>query len=155
MLELLRMTKDSGVYIGADHGGFELKEIVKKHLHDAGVRIVDLGTFTNDSVDYPDVAREVAEKVAEYDVNFGILICGSGTGVCIAANKYKGIRAANAESLEIAKLAREHNNANVLCMGGRFIAPELALKMVDTFLNTPFSNEERHVRRVDKVNQIL
>lgn len=146
---------NGGIYLGADHGGFELKGKVAQHLKEKGYRVVDLGTFTNDSVDYPDVAREVAEKVAEDEANLGILICGSGTGVCIAANKYKGIRAANAESLEIAKLAREHNNANVLCMGGRFIAPELAIQLVDTFLNTPFSNEERHARRVEKLNKII
>ena len=141
------------LYIGSDHAGFELKEVFKKYLDGQGVRHVDLGAFSLDPIDYPDIAYEVCEKILEHDDGeaCGLLICGTGLGMCIVANKVKGIRAASIVDEKMAEMARRHNNANVICLAGRSIDQELAKKIVSVFLNTPFDGEERHVRRIEKI----
>lgn len=134
--------------LGCDHGGYALKEAVKKHLEDRGIAYKDFGCDSEASVDYPVYAKKVAHAVAAGECSEGILICGTGIGVSMAANKVKGVRAALCHDCFSAQATKEHNNANVLAMGARVIGPGLALKIVDTFLDTPFSNDERHVRRV-------
>ena len=141
------------IYLGSDHGGFELKQKIKAHLESKGVKSVDLGVFASEPpADYPDIAREVSEKVLENHGTKGILICGTGSGMCMAANKVKGVRAANCESEPMAEMARKHNNANVLCLGGRMLDAAKATAIVDMFLKTEFEAEERHVRRVQKMD---
>jgi len=139
------------LYIGSDHAGYDLKENLKKHLTAKGVKFVDLGTFSGDAVDYPDIAREVCEKVIEEKDSLGILICGTGIGMMMSANKYKGIRAAVCTHEMMAKMARAHNNANVLCLGSRVIGAELAKHILDVFLATEYEGEERHERRIKKM----
>lgn len=140
------------VYIAADHGGFHLKEMVKSFLQqNMESEIVDLGTFSEESVDYPDFAREVTKNVIANEASYGILICGTGIGMCMAANKYKDIRAVDAVNEHMAEMSRRHNNANVLCLGGRMIEPELAKQIAKTFLTTPFDEDERHKRRISKL----
>lgn len=140
------------IYIGSDHGGFDLKETIKKHLEKNNIQYKDLGPNNLDNNDdYPDYALKVAKEVAKTNGK-GILICGTGIGMCITANKVKGIRAALCYDKETAKLSREHNDANVLCLGGRTTEIKKALKIVDVWLNTDFSSEERHKRRVEKMN---
>lgn len=134
--------------LGCDHGGYALKEEIKKHLEDRGIEYKDFGCDSEASVDYPIYAKKVAHAVAAGECSEGILICGTGIGVSMAANKVKGVRAALCHDCFSAQATKEHNNANVLTMGARVIGPGLALKIVDTFLDTPFSNDERHVRRV-------
>lgn len=141
------------IALGADHAGFELKQLLKEHIEKSGHQVKDLGTHAPDSVDYPDYAREVAHDVARHDSDFGVLVCGSGVGMSITANKVAGIRAANVGSEQAARLSREHNNANVLALGARVIRDADALKIVDAFINTPFAGG-RHERRVDKIAQI-
>lgn len=137
------------IYIGSDHAGFELKERLQKWLKEnASYEVVDLGAFNADPTDYPVIAREVAEKVQDNAGSFGVLICGSGEGVCMVANKAKGVRAALADTPERAKTSREHNNANVVCLGARFTDESISKQIVETFLTTEFSGEERHVKRV-------
>jgi len=142
------------VALGADHGGFELKEKIRQHLVDRGISVDDLGTHSNEAVDYPDYARAVGEKVAARRADRGILVCGAGIGMSIAANKVPGIRAANVHSEVEAQLSREHNNANVLTLGGRLLDEAAALKIVDRWLNTEFSGDGRHVRRLEKISEI-
>lgn len=143
------------IFIGSDHAGFKAKDKLKQHLMDAGFAVTDLGTFTEESCDYPDIAREVGEKVQEHKESFGILICGSGIGVCMAANKLRGIRAAQANDENMAELSRIHNDANVLCLGARIITPEQMMKITDRFLKAEFEkDEERRVRRVTKLNEM-
>jgi ribose 5-phosphate isomerase B len=140
------------VYIGADHAGYKLKDQVKDLVEEMGNDVVDLGTFSEDSVDYPDIAREVAEKVYENPGSLGVLICGSGTGMCMAANKHVGIRAASCDSVYLAEYARKHNDANILCMGERVLETvENAKPIIEAFLTTDFEGG-RHQRRVDKIN---
>lgn len=139
------------VYIGSDHAGFDLKEVLRKYLSSAGHDVVDVGCFSTDSVDYPDVATEVCDKVVNDKGSFGILICGTGTGMGMTANKKGGIRAAVCINSVMAKMARLHNDANVLCLGSRIIGTTLAEDMVDTFLETEFSRDERHERRIKKI----
>jgi len=139
------------IYIGADHAGFEMKEALQDYLKESGHAVTDLGTFSSDSVDYPVIAREVAEKVFENDGSRGVLVCGSGEGMCMTANKTKGVRAGLADSPERASATREHNDANIVCIGSRFTELEVAKQIVDTFLTTEFSSEERHQRRVDLI----
>lgn len=127
------------IAIGSDHGGFELKQEVIKHLQERNIEYKDCGTYTKDSCDYPVFAKKVAEAVVNKECELGILICGTGIGISIAANKVKGIRAALCHDCFSAQATKEHNNANVLAMGARVIGPGLALKIVDTFLDTPFS----------------
>ncbi len=138
------------IAIGADHAGLECKEAIKKYLTQKGYEIIDKGTFSESSVDYPDFAHPVAFAVENNEVDRGILVCGSGQGVCITANKHQGIRAALAWEPEIAKLSREHNNVNVLCLPARFINIDTAYQCVDLFLNTDFEGG-RHANRVGKI----
>jgi len=138
------------VSIGADHAGFELKEKIRKLLSDQGIEVADEGTHSAESVDYPDYARKVAEAVAGNGTQRGILVCGSGIGMAMAANKVHGIRAAHVTSEQEARLSREHNDANVLTLGGRVLDEATALRIVQTFLNTKFEGG-RHQRRVDKI----
>lgn len=138
------------VYLGADHAGYKLKEQLKRVLSKE-YRIVDLGASSIKSDDdYPDYAFRVAKRVVKHNA-IGILICGSSEGVCIAANKVKGVRAISAWAQKTAKLAREHNDANVLCLSGWDLAADKAQKIISTFLSTDFSNEPRHARRVSKI----
>jgi ribose 5-phosphate isomerase B len=140
------------VYLGSDHAGFGAKEELKKFLSGKGIGFEDLGTNSTESCDYPDYALKVARKVAKNKGSLGLLVCGTGTGTSITANKVKGIRSAQATNEYMAKMAREHNDANVLSMGARINSKKEILKMADVFLSTPFSNDERHLRRVKKMN---
>ena len=139
------------IAIGADHGGYEYKEQIIKFLKANGYSIKDFGTYSNASCDYPEFAKTVAQAVASGECEKGILICGTGIGMSIVANKQKGIRAALCSDLFSAKATREHNNSNILCMGERVIDIDLALKITEVWLNTPFSNEERHLRRIGMI----
>lgn len=139
--------------IGSDHGGFALKETIKKHLEDRGLEYKDYGTYSNASCDYPVYGRAVAEAVAAGDCDKGILICGTGIGISIAANKVPGIRAALCSDCFSAQATREHNDANILALGARVLGEGLALKIVDTFLDTPFSNDERHIHRISMIEE--
>ncbi len=139
------------IAIGADHAGFNYKEKVAAFLKGNGYTLKDFGTYSADSADYADFAHPVASAVENKEFDFGILICGSGNGVAITANKHQGIRAALCWQEELAKLARQHNNANVLCMPERFVPYELAEKMVTAFLTTDFEGG-RHERRVGKIS---
>ena len=141
------------IAIGADHAGFEEKEAIKPTLDALGIEFVDVGTTSVDSVDYPDYARKVAEAVAKGDVDQGLLMCGSGTGMAISANKVKGVRAAVAWNEDIARLARQHNNANVLALPARFTTKDEMAKIVKAFFSTDFEGG-RHAPRVDKISQI-
>jgi ribose 5-phosphate isomerase B len=136
--------------IGNDHAGVIYKEKIKAMLTEAGYEIFDAGTNTDDSVDYPDFAHPVANKVADKDVTFGILICGSGNGVAITANKHEAIRAALCWKVELAKLARAHNNANIICIPARFVSLALAKNMINAFLTEKFEGG-RHLKRVKKI----
>jgi ribose 5-phosphate isomerase B len=141
------------IALAADHAGFEEKEKVKKTLDELGIAFDDLGTNSSASVDYPDFARKVAEGVSSGEYEQGLLVCGSGTGMAIAANKFKGVRAAVAWSEDIARLAREHNDANVLSLPARFISEEESAKVVKAFFESDFEGG-RHGRRVDKISEI-
>lgn len=142
------------VVIGSDHGGFELKKALMKHLTERGIAYCDVGTYTENSCDYPDYGKLVADKVISGEYDFGIAICGTGVGISITANKVKGIRAALCTDCFTAEATRQHNDANVLCLGGRVVGKDLAVKIMDTFLDTPFSNDERHIRRINKIKEI-
>ncbi len=139
------------IAIGSDHGGLELKKEVMEHLKERNIEYKDFGTYTKESCDYPVYAKKVSEAVLSKECELGILICGTGIGVSIAANKFKGIRAALCHDCFSAEATRSHNDANILTMGARVVGPGLALKIVDIFLNTPFSNEERHIRRIKSI----
>ena len=141
------------IAIGCDHGGFELKLEIIKYLEGKGIQYRDFGTDSNASCDYPVYAKAVAKAVASGECEFGILICGTGIGISITANKIKGIRCALCHDCFSAEATRLHNNANILAMGGRVVGAGLAVKIVDTFLNTPFSNDERHIRRVSQMEE--
>lgn len=136
--------------IGADHAGFQLKERIKNHLRSKGYEIEDFGCFSEDSIDYPDFAHPVASKVEEDTDTLGILICGSGNGINMTANKHQGVRSALCWKKEIAQLAREHNNANILTLPARFLSEEEALEITDIFFSTDFEGG-RHERRVNKI----
>lgn len=142
--------KELPLVIGCDHAGFEYKEAIKKSLTEDGWQIEDKGTYSADSVDYPDFAHPVAEMVAGGQAAAGILICGSGNGVCMTANKHTGVRAALCWNEELAVLARQHNNANILCMPSRFITLDAATNMAEIFLSTSFEGG-RHEKRVEKI----
>lgn len=139
--------------IGSDHGGFALKEAIKKHLEERGLEYKDFGTYSDASCDYPVYGRAVAKAVAAGECELGILICGTGIGISITANKVPGIRAALCSDCFSAEATRQHNNANILALGARVLGEGLALKIVDTFLDTPFSNDERHVRRISMIEE--
>lgn len=139
------------IAIGSDHGGFDLKEAVKKHLEQRGFEVKDLGTYSKDSCDYPVFGKAVANEVANGNAEKGIVVCTTGIGISIAANKVKGVRCALCSDSLTAKMTRLHNNANVLAMGGGIIGENLAKEIVDVFLDTEFSGEERHQRRIDLI----
>lgn len=143
------------IALGCDHGGINLKTAVIKYLEKNNIEYKDFGCYTDDSVDYPIYAYKVATAVAKGEYDKGILCCGTGIGISIAANKVKGIRAAVVSNEFGAEMTRRHNNANILCMGGRVTSEEDAVKFADIFLNTPFSgDEERHIRRVQMLKDI-
>ncbi len=139
------------IALGSDHGGFELKESVKKHLEVRGIEYKDFGTYDLNSCDYPEFGRAAAEAVASGECEKGIVICTTGIGISIVANKVKGVRCALCSETTTARLTREHNDANVLAMGGGMTGPLLANEIVDVFLDTPFSNMEKHSRRISKI----
>lgn len=141
------------IAIGSDHAGYELKESIKGFLKQNKYEVEDLGTDSPESVDYPDYARKVSEAVLG-GCEFGILICGSGIGMSMSANRFPGIRAALCMTPELAKAGREHNNANVLCMGARFMDEKTAKETTRAFLGAEFKNEERHVRRLKKMSAL-
>ena len=141
------------IAVGSDHAGFDLKQALSKYLEESGHEITDLGPFSDDSVDYPDFAAKTAEKVNTSDADLAIVICGSGIGVSIVANKIPDIRCALCMTPEMAELSRKHNDANVLALGARLISVEQAIDIVDKFLETPFEGG-RHQRRVDKIHQV-
>lgn len=136
--------------IGADHAGYSLKEHLKKWLEQNGHTTHDYGTYNSESTDYPDFAHPVATAVEEQEFDLGLLVCGSGNGVAMTANKHAGIRAAICWNEDLAALAREHNDANVLCLPARFVSPEEAVRILDRFLNSSFEGG-RHARRVGKI----
>ncbi len=142
--------KKQTIAIGADHAGFLYKENVIKKLEAEGYTVLNMGTNSTDSVDYPDFIHPVAESIENNKASLGIIICGSGNGVAMTANKHQEIRAAIAWNTEIAALARQHNNANILSIPARFVSEELAMEMIDTFLQTEFEGG-RHARRVGKI----
>lgn len=135
------------IALGCDHGGYELKEKVKAHLEKKGYEVLDLGCYSTESVNYPVYGKAVGEAVAKKEADYGVVICGTGIGISIAANKVKGVRAALCMNTTMARLTREHNDANVLAFGARMVGDVLALEMVDTFLTTSFEGG-RHVARV-------
>lgn len=141
------------IALGCDHGGFDLKNIIIEHLKEQGIEIKDFGCYSKESVDYPDYAKAVALAVSSGQCEKGIVVCSTGIGVSIAANKVKGIRCALVHDLLSAKLTREHNDSNVLAMGAFIVAPEMAKKITDTWLTAQFQGG-RHVRRVGKIEQI-
>jgi len=147
--------QDHGIMIafGCDHGGLELKDFLISRLRSKSIDVDDHGTFDRKSVDYPDYAREVARRVAAGEVHRGVLICTSGIGMSITANKFPGIRAALVQDLEGARSSREHNDANILVLSGAKTEPSLALQIIETWLSTPFAGG-RHRRRIDKIAQV-
>ena len=138
------------IAMGADHGGYSLKEVVKKHLVEAGHEVLDLGTHDTESCNYPVYAEKVAYAVADKDADLGVLICGTGIGMSIAANKVKGIRAAAVSDCFTAQATREHNDSNIICLGERIVGPGLAMRIVDTWLEASFQGG-RHQTRVDMI----
>lgn len=141
------------IAIGSDHAGFELKEKIKTLLTNKNIEVQDFGTFSTDSVDYPDFAHPTAKAVQNKEADLGILLCGSGNGVAMTANKHKNIRAAMAWKPELASLGRQHNNANILVLPARFITEEEGLEIVEAFLNSTFEGG-RHQNRVNKISDL-
>lgn len=141
------------IALGSDQGGFELKQEIIKHLEERGLEFKDYGSYDEKSVDYPEYAKKVCKAINEGECEKGILVCGTGIGISITANKIKGIRCALCTDCFMAEATRLHNDANVLALGGRVVGAGLALKIVDTFLDTPFSNEERHIRRINAIEE--
>lgn len=139
------------IAIGCDHAGFDYKEELKKYLAGQGLNVRDFGTNSKDSVDYPDFAHPLAEAVEKGECSLGILLCGSANGVAITANKHQGIRAAICWDLTLSELARQHNNANVICIPARYVSLDLSIKMVHTFITTEFEGG-RHANRVGKIS---
>lgn len=142
------------IAFAADHGGYQLKDKLVAYLNGRGIETVDFGTNSSDSCDYPDFADPLCKSVASGECDLGVLVCSTGIGMSIAANKHKGIRAACCSETISAGLTRAHNNSNVLCMGEFIVGEHTAREMVDIFISTPFSEGERHVRRVNKVNAL-
>jgi ribose 5-phosphate isomerase B len=157
LYKLLNIKILGGVFmkiaLGSDHAGLPLKNEILKYLKSKTLEVGDFGTYTESSCDYPDFAMQVAEKVATKEYEFGILVCGTGIGISIAANKVPGIRAALCSDTFSAHASREHNNANILALGQRVVGVGLALDIVDTFLNAKFEGD-RHQRRIDKISAI-
>ncbi len=139
------------IALGCDHGGYKLMVHVKKHLEERGIEYKDCGTYSEESCDYPVYGKRVAEAILSGECEKGILICGTGIGISITANKYKGIRAAVCSDCFSAEATRSHNEANIIAMGERDVGPGLACKKDDAFLDTPFSNDERHIRRIAQI----
>lgn len=139
------------ISIGSDHGGYDLKMAIIAHLQQRGMECKDFGCYDKNSCDYPEFGRAAAEAVASGECEKGIVVCTTGIGISIAANKVKGVRCALCTSTELAKMTRLHNNANMLALGASAVSEELAIEIVDMFLDTEFSNEERHQRRIDKI----
>jgi RpiB/LacA/LacB family sugar-phosphate isomerase len=139
------------ILFASDHAGFELKELLAEHARESGHEVLDLGPANEDPVDYPDYAHDLARRIAAGDAERGVLICGTGIGMSMVANRHSRVRAALCHDAFTAELARRHNNANVLCMGGRTTGPGVAIQMLDIFLATPFDGG-RHAKRVDKVD---
>lgn len=139
------------IALGSDHGGFELKQEIIAYLKEKNLEFKDYGCESKESCDYPVYAKKVANAIVSGECDRGILICGTGIGISITANKVKGIRAAVCHDTFSAQATREHNDANILAMGARVVGPGLALKIVETFLNTEFSNDERHIRRIEQM----
>ncbi len=141
------------IAIGADHGGYRLKEIIKSYLESNGIEVIDVGTYSEDSVDYPEIAEKAALLIKDGKCEKGILICGTGVGISIAANKISGIRAALVSDCFTAKATREHNDSNILCMGGRVIGDELAKTITDIWLNTEFIGKH-HIKRLELLKEL-
>lgn len=141
------------ISLGCDHGGYELMQTVKSYLDEKNIEYMDCGTYSTDSCDYPIFAKKAAKAVLSGECTEGILICSTGIGISITANRYKGIRCGLCHNEMTARLTREHNNANMLAMGAKCVTKEEAIKIVDTFLNTPFSEGERHIRRVNIIDE--
>lgn len=141
------------IALGCDHGGYPLMKEIIKYLDEKGIAYQNFGTFSEESVDYPVYAKQVAHAVADGKCEKGILVCGTGIGISIAANKVKGIRAALCGDVFSAKATREHNDANILALGARVTGPGLALEILKAFLETPFSNDERHIRRIRQIEE--
>ena len=141
------------IVIGSDHGGIHLKEVLKQHLADRGLEVHDAGTYTEESCDYPDIAVKVCREITEGKAGRGVLVCGTGIGMSMAANKVKGIRAALCGDVFSATMSREHNDANVICLGERVLGPGLAVSILDAWLDTEFAGG-RHERRVSKIMDI-
>ena len=142
------------LYIGSDHGGYNLKKKIKEVFTPMGYEFEDVGTDSTESCDYPVFASKLCEKVLAEPDGKGILVCGTGIGMSIAANKFKGIRASHCTDTFAARMTREHNNSNVLCLGERITGQDLAIDIVEIWLKTPFSNGERHLRRLDEIKAI-
>lgn len=140
------------IVVGADHGGYILKDLIATWLKDQGYTVLDVGCNSEESVDYPDYATKAADEIIKGTADYGILVCGTGIGMSIAANRHYGIRAANCFDENTAALSREHNNANMLCLGARVLDSETALKMVKIWMNTEFAGG-RHQKRIDKFSQ--
>ena len=142
------------ISLGSDHGGYELKAAIIKHLEERGIECKDYGCYGLDSCDYPVFGRAAAEAVADGTCEKGIVVCTTGIGISITANKVKGVRCALCTNTELAKMTRLHNNSNMLALGASVVSEELAMEIVDTFLDTEFSNEERHIRRIDLIEKL-
>ncbi|MCR5342471.1 MAG: ribose 5-phosphate isomerase B [Butyrivibrio sp.] len=142
------------IALGSDHGGFDIKQVVIEHLKERGIEYKDFGTYDKNSCDYPIFGKVAAEAVANGECEKGIVICTTGIGISIVANKVKGVRCALCSEPHSARLTREHNDANVLAMGGALIGPDMAIDIVDTFLDTEFSGLEKHVRRIGEITDM-
>ena len=142
--------KTTHIAIACDHAGYKIKEKIKADLINKGYKIMDFGTYSEEKVDYPDFAHPLAQAVEKKEIEYGITLCGSGNGISMTANKYQGIRAALCWNIEIAKLARLHNNANICSIPARFVSEELALDIIDKFLKTDFEGG-RHIKRIEKM----
>jgi len=140
------------IVLGADHGGFELKEKIKSHLLNKNIEVIDKGIYELESVDYPYYGKAVGKAVVDGEANYGIVVCGTGIGISIAANKVKGVRCALCHNTTTARLTREHNDANVLALGGRILGDVLALEIVDVFLSTNFEGG-RHLNRINCIEE--
>lgn len=141
------------IVIGSDHGGYALKGAIINHLKKKKYEVIDVGTYSEDRVDYPDFAEKAARMIASNEVKMGILICNTGIGMCISANKIKGIRAANVHDIDTAKLSKEHNNANIITLGSVVLEPEEAIEVVESWLNAKFVGG-RHKRRIKKISKL-
>ncbi len=142
------------IALGSDHAGYELKQVIIKHLDERNIEYKDYGPYSAESVDYAVYAEKTAKGVVGGECELGILCCGTGVGISIAANKVKGIRACCCSDKFSAEMTRLHNDANMLCLGGRVVSPEQAIELVDIFLDTPFSGEERHARRIAQITEL-